>query len=184
MYSLLIDTCTDKAILVLYKDGLVLEIMEEESRHHSNHIVSMIAKITRNNKIVVNDLKEIICVNGPGSFTGVRIGVTIAKSLAYTINIPIKTISSLMVKAINSDNKNVCLSDINGKYIGLFDNDNNFKEDMFYLNNDDLNKIKYSLAEEVDIDYNKVYKKIKDLKPIICHSVKALYIKKIEVEND
>ena len=183
MYSLLIDTCTDKTILVLYKNENVLEVIEEESRHHSNHVVSMISKITSNNNIKVNDLNEIICVNGPGSFTGVRIGVTIAKSLAYTLDIPIKTISSLMVKSVCLENKDVYLSDPNGKYIGLFNQDN---EELFYLDNDEFDNYKkdHFLVEEVDIDYNKVYQKIKEIKPVICHSVKALYIKKIEVEND
>ena len=48
-------------------------------------------------------LDEIIVVNGPGSFTGVRLGVTIAKTLAYTLNIPIKTISSLEVSSISNN---------------------------------------------------------------------------------
>ena len=44
-------------------------------------------------------------VNGPGSFTGIRIGITIAKVYAWSLNIPITTISSLEAMAISSENE-------------------------------------------------------------------------------
>ena len=71
--------------------------------------------------------EKIYVVNGPGSFTGVRLGVTIAKTFAYTLEIPIKTISSLELKAVSlvEKNKIVGVKENNGYYIGIFDEDNN-----------------------------------------------------------
>lgn len=48
-----------------------------------------------------SDLTQIAVAKGPGSYTGVRIGVTIAKTLAWSLNIPVKTVSSLEVLAAN-----------------------------------------------------------------------------------
>ena len=53
--------------------------------------------------IELKNLSLLLVVNGPGSFTGIRIGMTIAKIIAYSLNIPIKLIDSLLIKALNVD---------------------------------------------------------------------------------
>ena len=79
-------------------------------------------------------------VTGPGSFTGLRIGVTIAKVYAYIKKIDIIPISSLKIRAISTEHE-TCLSIIDAKnnnyYIGLYDkNNNNIIEEKFTnLNN-------------------------------------------------
>ena len=52
-----------------------------------------------NNKLTPHDIDEIVCVRGPGSFTGLRIGVTIAKTMAYFLNKKLYSTSSLEVMA-------------------------------------------------------------------------------------
>ena len=83
MYSLFIDTHDIEIIIGLYKDGKIIDSVNVSApRHHSELIMPNIRDIIANNKIDVKDLREILVVNGPGSFTGVRLGVTIAKTLA------------------------------------------------------------------------------------------------------
>ena len=56
----------------------------------------------KQNNLEPNDIDKIIVVNGPGSFTGIRVGVTIAKTYAYSLKKEIVTISSLEAMAISS----------------------------------------------------------------------------------
>ena len=192
MYTLFISTYDKLITIGLLLNGKVLEKLENLSnQNHSVLVMPMIDNILKNNNIKVNDLNEIIVVNGPGSFTGVRIGVTIAKTLALTLNIPIKTISSLEIYAVSiksNDNKLIEISDLKGKYIGYFNKDNELINDLIYLKNDEYiefikDKKKY-LKEKNDINLENIYNYLKDKKPINPHKVNPIYIKSIEVLND
>ena len=100
MISLFIDTSTTNSIVALYKGVNALEIIKEENiRDVSSHIMPMIDRLFKNNNLKIKQLNKIFVVNGPGSFTGLRIGVTIAKTLAWSLNIPVVPVSSLEVLA-------------------------------------------------------------------------------------
>ena len=82
MYSLFIDTHNELIKIILFKDGKILTDKEKMSNmQHSVYTMPMIEEILKENNIESSNLNEIIVVNGPGSFTGVRIGVTIAKTM-------------------------------------------------------------------------------------------------------
>ena len=123
MYSLFIDTHDKNIIEVLYKNGKVLDKnLRLSERNHSDYTMPMLDEILKRNKIKPHDLNEILICNGPGSFTGVRIGVTIAKTLAYTLNIPIKTISSLDCLALSTKTDKIKISiikDVKGVFYGF-----------------------------------------------------------------
>lgn len=90
MFTLFIDTHFKDVNIVLYKDGKVIDHLTSDNQKHSVVTMPLIVDILKNNNIKINSIKEIICVNGPGSFTGVRIGVTISKVLAYSLGIKVK----------------------------------------------------------------------------------------------
>ena len=191
MYTLFISTF-DKIITIgLLKNGEVIsELTKESSKNHSIHTMPMIDEILKINNLEPSYLNEIIVVNGPGSFTGVRIGVTIAKTLAYTLNIPIKTITSLKAYAISNDkqtNKLVIIEDLKGKYIGYFDACNNLLSDYTYLKNDEYNEYikdkKQYLIKNNTFDLNKIYKVLKTEESINPHIVNPIYIKGIDALN-
>lgn len=193
MYSLYIDTHDNKIIIGLFKDGVLLEeSVKESSRNHSDFTMPMIKTILENHKLTARNLNEILVVNGPGSFTGVRIGVTIAKTLAYTLNIPIKTITSLEMYAVSSKlskDKIVAINDVKGVFYGIYDKDNKPIEDLQYKSNDDFLTFKEAnsieLLTENKIDLQAIYNHLKN-KPIqIAHKVNPIYIKVIEaLKND
>jgi len=194
MYSLFIDTHDRQINLALYKDGELLDSRAKESTmHHSDYIMPLLKELLDSNNINVHDLSEILCVNGPGSFTGVRLGVTIAKTLAYTLNIPIKTITSLEMFAVSNNSekdKLVVINDLKGCFGALFDTNNNIKEDYFYKSNSEFeeyvtnNNLKDNLIENT-IDYSKLYKLFKTKETTIAHKVNPIYIKVIEaLKND
>lgn len=190
MYTLFISTF-DKIITIgLLKDGKVIgEDEKESSRNHSVYTMPMIENILKNNKISVNELNEIIVVNGPGSFTGVRIGVVIAKTLAYTLNIPIKTITSLQAYAVSSKKngkKIITISDLKGKYVGYFDEDNNEIEYLYLKTIEYEEYIKDKNEYIIDsgiLDLNMIYNFLGKVNPINPHSVNPIYIKGIEALN-
>ncbi len=184
MYSLFLDTCLNSVIVSLYKNGK-LEDQEVVAgqKYNSQFIMPTVKK-------VVDDVKlgEIIVVNGPGSFTGVRLGVTVAKTLAYTLNIPIYTITSLEVMAVsNKDNpKVVAVKDNNDYYVGIFDENNTIVGEYKYLNNNQFAEFseKHHVITSIETNYEAVYKYIKATKePVNPHMVKPLYIKKISVQK-
>ena len=192
MYSLFIDTHSDLMVIALYKNGTLINIKKIESNQsHSNNLIPTIKDILDGYKIKSNDIKEIMVNNGPGSFTGVRIGVTVAKTFAYALNLPIKTVSSLQIKAISSskEDKLVVESDKNGYFVGLFKN-NELQNKMFYLNNLEFKEyIKNKnyegiIIDKIEIDYEKLYKFIETIESLNYHEVKPLYVKQIEVLND
>lgn len=192
MYTLFISTFDKLITIGLLKNGIVLEVSEKESeKNHSIYVMPMIDEILKINQINTSYLNEIIVVNGPGSFTGVRLGVTIAKTLAYTLNIPIKTITSLEAYAVSietNDNKLITISDLKGKYIGYFDKDNILLEEYKYLKNIEYNEFIKDKEEYLQVltkfDLNKIYKYLKDKKSINPHLVNPIYIKGIDALND
>ena len=133
MYSLFIDTHAKNVLIILFKDGRIVEKNDIETMNkHSVVTMPSIKQILDNNKCDVKDLSEILVCNGPGSFTGSRIAVTIAKTIAYSLNIPIKQVDALTIMAINVDkeNKIIALKDRNGAYVGKFDSNNVLLEDL------------------------------------------------------
>lgn len=186
MYTLFLDTHDQEVVVVLYKDKKVLNVVNEVSGfHHSQVALPTIKSVLDNEGITPHDLGEIIVVIGPGSFTGVRIAVTIAKTMAYTLNIPIRTIDSLNIKAISSNMKSDCYVSVlekNGAYVGNFSKDGKKIGEYSYYGKSDYEKfIKDNKVIDVDkIDYEKVINFVGKQEPINPHSVKPLYIKRIE----
>ena len=178
MKTLYIDTHLWNVVVVLFENGKVLrkkEIFGE--KNNSTLIFPTIEEVLNREKF-----DSIIVVNGPGSFTGVRLGVTIAKTFAYTLNLPIRTITSLECMAVSNSNKKVAISDGNGYYLGIFDDDMNLQEEYKYINEEEFLKID-TVETNVILDYEKIYEYVMTKDTIESHLVNPIYIKKIGVEK-
>nr|WP_263312721.1 tRNA (adenosine(37)-N6)-threonylcarbamoyltransferase complex dimerization subunit type 1 TsaB [Mammaliicoccus sp. Marseille-Q6498] len=104
MTTLLIDTSNQPLAVSLIKDGVVL--LNHQSylkKNHSLQLMPVIEHLMKEADLLPKDLTEIVVANGPGSYTGLRIGITTAKTLAYTLNIPIYEVSSLKALAKTCD---------------------------------------------------------------------------------
>lgn len=100
MISLFLNTSVDFLSVAIVKDGVVLDSFYTKLNNDLSKItLSVIDDMLNRLSISKRDIKRIVCVNGPGSFTGLRIGVTIAKVWAYSLNIDIVGVSSLYVLA-------------------------------------------------------------------------------------
>ena len=187
MYSLFIDTHDLDLVIALYKDKKLKDKEIKESlRNHSDYTMPIIDEILKRNNIGVHDIKEILVVNGPGSFTGVRIGVTIAKMLAYTLNVPIKSIDSITMHGISDndpDKKLVLIPDVKGSYGGVFEN-NKLIGKLFYKSKAELEEyIKENNINKIvenSIDFNKIIEHFENIEPTLAHIVNPIYVKVIE----
>ena len=100
MYSLIIDSATKILYVGLVKDNKVLSEVYVEGQHdHAKNIVAKVDEILKNNNIEAFDLDEIITGIGPGSYTGVRMAVSVAKMLAVFGHKPLYSISTLKLMA-------------------------------------------------------------------------------------
>lgn len=96
MYQLLLDSSNVYLSVGLSKDGKVVDkIFYEAWQRQSEMMVTEIDNILKRNKIDKNQLDGVVVGMGPGSYTGVRIGVTIAKTIAYALKIKLYAKSSL-----------------------------------------------------------------------------------------
>lgn len=183
MKSLFIDThLYDIKILLFVDNKIEYEVNVTGQKYNSTFLMPSIKEVC--DKF---EFDEIVIVNGPGSFTGIRLGVTVAKTLAYTMNKPIKVLGAFDLFAFSCDNMKHTfgMSDGNGYFIGKYQN-YTLTEDLFYLNKSDYNNylLKNNVETDVIIDYKKVAQRFPNIETVNPHSVKPIYIKTIGVEND
>lgn len=97
--TLIIDTATKYLYLALVKNDQVLEeIIQEGQNDHSKTLMPTLVAMLEKHNLKANDLSTIICGVGPGSYTGIRIGVIVAKMLAYNnSNIKLKKVDTLLL---------------------------------------------------------------------------------------
>lgn len=102
-----IETSNSPLSIAIVKDGKVLvEIVQNLKLTHSATAMPTIAELFKKASLKPADIDAIAVSEGPGSYTGLRIGVTIAKTLAWTLQKPLVGISSLKVLAANVEENN------------------------------------------------------------------------------
>lgn len=103
MLVLAIDTCTKIGTVALYdsEEGMVGEINLNAKQNHSDIIMTAVDSLFKLTKKDIKEVDKIAVSIGPGSFTGIRIGVGIAKGLAYSLEKPIVGINELDLIAHN-----------------------------------------------------------------------------------
>lgn len=127
MLSLLLDSANKELLVALYKDDKKIdEIRYEAWQRQSELMIPELDKILKRNEIDPKTIDEIVVTQGPGSYTGVRIALTIAKIYALSLNIPCYAISSLGV--LKDENKtSICLINArsNRSYFGVYETNGN-----------------------------------------------------------
>jgi tRNA threonylcarbamoyladenosine biosynthesis protein TsaB len=100
MKVLAIDTSNyPLGIAIINEEKVMGEYITNVKKNHSIRVMPAIEALVKECDLTPADLTKIVVAKGPGSYTGVRIGVTIAKTLAWTLNIPLVGVSSLEVIA-------------------------------------------------------------------------------------
>ncbi|WP_167617216.1 tRNA (adenosine(37)-N6)-threonylcarbamoyltransferase complex dimerization subunit type 1 TsaB [Maribellus sediminis] len=91
-----IETSTEVCSVTLAKDGkTVFEKESTEGLNHSQLLTVFIEDLFKSNNFSFKDLDAVAVSKGPGSYTGLRIGVSVAKGLCYGLNIPLISVGSI-----------------------------------------------------------------------------------------
>ncbi len=186
MKYLFIDTCSNCLIIsTIINNKLDYFFIDKNNNDTSSKVMKVLTEAVPD----INTVDKIFVVNGPGSFTGIRVGVTIAKTIGFCLNIPIIKLSELeLLATTKTDTKyNVSLIDARRGYVyaGIYDKDlNSYLEDQHIL----LSNIKYPDSYTVidnydNIDLLKIIKKHEFDEPVNPHDLKPNYLKRTEAEE-
>lgn len=136
MYQLLLDSSNVFLSVGIAKDGVVIDRVHYEAwQRQSEMMVTEIDNILSKNNITKEELDAVVVGIGPGSYTGVRIGVTIAKTIAYALGIKIYAKSSLSLLK-NPEKPTICVFNARGgrTYFGVYDGNKVLEKDSVKTN--------------------------------------------------
>lgn len=106
MYILGIETTGAYASVSLMKDDKIIGHVSGNDRFsHLQNLIPQVQEVIKDNKLSIGDIELIAVSCGPGSFTGIRIGVSTARALSQVLNIPCVAVSSLAALAMRADVK-------------------------------------------------------------------------------
>ena len=126
MNYLLIDTTTSYVTVSIIKNYKIIQLFHKQIvSDMSSKILPILDEELSNSNMSLKDINKIFVTDGPGSFTGVRIGVAIAKTIAWALNIPIITLSSLELMATTNTDKKYLVPMIDARrgnvFAGIYD---------------------------------------------------------------
>ena len=186
MITLFIDTSNQDVSIALLKDGKVIDkITKFIPNEHSKYAVSYIDEVLKKSEITPKEVQSIMVVNGPGSFTGVRIGLTIAKVYALLNDIKVTLISSLKCLAIGNNINKYILSLINARndnyYIGFYDNNYNDVINEHFGNIEEVNDIINKYDDILVVSNNSDNDNVKVINELDIESIYDYYKDKVKV---
>jgi len=147
--TLFIDSSRKSLTIALAAEDKLLFVSNVDSNSkHSNFLVSEIDKILNNANLKVNDIDNIVVLNGPGSFTGIRVGVTIAKTLAWSLNKKLYLVNNLEALKLcipKSENViSIIYDKLKGSYVGIYNKEKHedylsIDDNKLLFNNENIN---------------------------------------------
>ncbi len=97
-----IDTATETAQVSFAKDGQVLHCLQNDlQKDHAAFLQTAIQKLLKNELYTLKDVDAVALTAGPGSYTGLRVGMASAKGLCYALNKPLITLNTLQVLTVS-----------------------------------------------------------------------------------
>lgn len=205
MKILYLDTSSSFLYCAIVKnDECIGELKLKLDKDLSSLALSQIHNLFITTSTKPEDIDKILVVNGPGSFTGIRVGLAIVKTFAWGLNKKISTISSLEAMAVsNKNNYEYFIPIIDARrgyvYSGIYDKEGNEILKGQYINLDVLkvtvdnlpgsfvfisnDNIDILPLEKYEPDFITIVNKYKNKEEINPHAVDALYLKLTEAEE-
>lgn len=202
MKSLLIDTATSNILVTIIEGQNVLyEYKENIISDMSSKLLPIIDEGLKSLNLKLNDIDKIFVVNGPGSFTGIRVGVTTAKTIAWALKKEIIALSSLELMSTTKTNKKYLVPMIDARrgnvFAGIYDNElnciksdklvnlkefiNNLDYDYEIISHDNIN-VKTMIKPQIEV--LKIINKHTNDKGINPHNLNPNYLKLTEAEEN
>lgn len=194
MKYLFVDSATATLVVAIVIDGEIKYIFNEETgKDMSVMVMPKIKEAFDTCNIKPQDIDKIFAVTGPGSFTGIRVGLTAMKTMAWALKIPVIPISSLEVIASGTpDNNNIALIDARRGYVyagGYDEKLKNTYQDRHILLSEIKEKGTFISYDEIEgsikptIDILKVIKSHEKEEGINPHGLNPNYLKLTEAEE-
>ena len=204
MRNLFIDTASSRIILaILEDDKIVYEKNVENDMNLSTRIFPLIDEMFQKTNIHPSDVDRIYVVNGPGSFTGVRIGVTIAKTMAWALHKEIVPLSELELMATTSVEQTYKVPYIDARreavFGAIYDKDNQVLLKEQYISIEELCKhipdmndaafLGYTpihidgMMVEPNVNLSMLIKRHQNDRSLNPHEVNPNYLKRTEAEE-
>ena len=201
MKSLFINSSTKDIIVAIIIDNKISYLYKSEDyKDLSITLLPIVDEAFKKTNIKPNEIDSIFVTNGPGSFTGIRMGLTIAKVMAWSLKIKVIPISSLEFMASTKTNKQLIVPLIDARrgyvYAGVYDKDlNKVNIDSYILLDELKNKLvnkevlyisssEFEFSEKSDYDILKIISKHKNDTGINPHNLKPNYLKRTEAEEN
>lgn len=183
MATLLLDSSNTSLSVGIESNGELLGFISYEAwQAQSEHMIPEIDKLMKKYFLTRKDISGVVTSIGPGSYTGVRISLTIAKVIALCLDVPVYPVSSLRVLKDNAK-PSICLINArsNRSYFGVYKKDKVIVSDTIKTNEDVLAYIKehpdYSICGNVS------YLGYKNLDLNICKQMVSLLKSLTSCEN-
>jgi len=202
MIDLFIDTSLSYIRIALLKNNKILDYVNEKVDKDLSKLFDVkLNDLFSKNNLNYNDVDKIYAVTGPGSFTGIRVGLTFVKILAWSLKKDVIPVSELQVLASTSFDSKYVVPLIDARrgfvYAGLYDCDLNplmtdryislkdlfdiiNLEDVIFVSHDSFDFTVFS----PDINFLKVMVKNCDSKMINAHVLQPNYLKNTEAEEN
>lgn len=129
MNKLIINTANDELEIVLCVKDTIFSKSEKSKLHHNETMLPLLDELLKENKIRLTDINELGVIIGPGSFTGIRVGIATIKAFRDSLNIQAKGINNLdyLFNLAKSQNENINVVAIKGSrdsyFVARFIND-------------------------------------------------------------
>ena len=121
MKILAIDTSSKICSVSILEDkNIIIEKHNDDEKTHSQKLMPLIDELFKESNLSLDNIDLLACSQGPGSFTGIRIGISTAKAFADVKNIPIIGVTSLESLAYNIDNSGLIATLIDAKHDNVY----------------------------------------------------------------
>lgn len=156
MITILLDSSNRHLSVGIAKgEKLIDQTSYEAWQRQSEMMIPELDKLLKKHHFTKDDIGDVIVAIGPGSYTGVRIALTIAKVIVLALNVPLYGVSSLHVmKLQNKPTIALINARSNRSYIGVFENEKVILKDQIMKNEDVLEYIKkhpeYEISGETE----------------------------------
>lgn len=192
MVTILLDSSNTNLSVGIAKDNILLDYISYEAwQRQSEYMIVELNKLLEKHNIKKEDITDVMVAKGPGSYTGVRIAITIAKTFAVALNAKLYAVSSLRVEK-NGDVPSICLINArsNRSYVGVYQDQEILLNDCIMKNDEVMKYIadhpdysvcgdtKYLNVEGIESNTMKEMLDLKDsLESINPLSLKPVYMK-------
>ncbi len=199
MNYLLINTANDELVILVYKDGQIFACNEKGAKKHNEILLPKLDDVLSQANLTLNQIDEFGVVIGPGSFTGIRVGVATIKAFKDVFNKPVRAINNLDLlyniakKQVSNFNAVAIEGSLNSYFVGKVEGDRvNIYERN--LNLQELNNIadgkrvamyinthNFELAECVEFDNNAF---VETFLNSTSYNLTPIYYQLSQAEND